>query len=602
MRILNIQFISQPEILATFVSVITSGRVNEAYDLTKIFLFFLIQKSIIMKFRLIKIMILPLLAVQVHAQEQVKNIILMIPDGTSSSILSLARWYKFGVCPADHCRLAIDPHICGMVSTYNSDSPIGDSAPTGSTYATGQLSNTGFVATYPVSSGKNDLIAVDPDKAYHPLFTILEAAKLLGKSTGVVVTSEFTHATPADFTSHTSDRGDEEDIAIQMVHNHLNVVFGGGLKYLDPARRADGLDLFNVLRTRDYKLATTLESFNSLTPDDTLVYALFTDKDLPYDLDRDPAQIPSLAQMTRQAIRILSQNSRGFFLLVEGSKIDWAAHANDPAGIITEYLAFDDAVEEAMSFANRDGYTAVIVVPDHGNSGISLGNYRSDKNYDELPISDLVTPLRNCKMSAIGISEKIRNFSVSPKETFFEYTGIRLTEEEVNRIDTALKSKNKSLLVPTVTEIISDHTYVGFTTHGHTGEDVMLAVYHPAGYRPSGVIKNTELNHFMTNILTNTDLDSLTSTHFVIDTIALQGLDFTIADTGTYSPMLVIRTNKQSKYRAELKASTDYLTIFHKEKPMKTISLNSLVLYVKPLKHFFVHSELGRLIQKECPR
>ena len=189
-----------------------------------------------MKFRLLFILFLISQIISLYSQVKVRNLIMMIPDGTSSNILSLARWYKFGACPADNCRLAIDPHICGMVSTYNSDSPIGDSAPTGSTFATGYLSNTGFVATYPVSSGKDkDLIEIDPLRAYHPLFTILEAAKLQGKSTGVVMTSEFTHATPADFSAHTPDRDNEEAIAIQMVHNSLNVVFGGGWQYLDPA-------------------------------------------------------------------------------------------------------------------------------------------------------------------------------------------------------------------------------------------------------------------------------------------------------------------------------------------------------------------------------
>ncbi|MFH1936799.1 MAG: alkaline phosphatase, partial [Bacteroidota bacterium] len=346
----------------------------------------------------------------VSAQEKVRNLIVMIPDGTSSNILSLARWYKFGACPANNCRLAIDLHICGMVSTYNSDSPIGDSAPTGSTYATGHLSNTGFVATYPVSTGKEkDLIEVDPLRAYHPLFTILEAARIQGKSTGLVVTCEFTHATPAGFSAHTPFRDDEEAIAIQMVHNNLSVVFGGGLQYLDPARRKDGLDLFNVLRLRNYRLVTARDEFETLTPVDTLVYCLFSEDYLPNDLDRDPEKVPSLAEMTRKAIKILSENPKGFFLMVEGSKIDWAAHQNDPVGTITEYLAFDDAVKEAMDYANRDGYTAVVIVPDHGTSGISLGNSRSSSNHDVLPIHDLLQPLSNCKKTVEWITGAIQS-------------------------------------------------------------------------------------------------------------------------------------------------------------------------------------------------
>jgi len=535
----------------------------------------------------------------IFAQERVKNVILMIPDGTSSSILSIARWYKFGTCAADNCRLAIDPHICGMVSTYNSDSPIGDSAPTGSTFATGYLSNTGFVATYPVSSGEKDLIKIDPKRAYHPLFTILEAAKLQGKSTGVVMTSEFTHATPADFSAHTPDRDDEEAIAIQMVHNNLNVVFGGGLQYLDPAKRKDGLDLFSTLRSRNYNLVTTVDQFEALTPEDSLVYGLFTEDYLPNDLDRDPEEVPSLAEMTRQAIKILSDNPDGFFLMVEGSKIDWSAHANDPVGIITEFLAFDDAVKEAMYFAIRDGYTAIIIVSDHGNSGISLGNRRSDKTYDVMAINELIQPLRNCNMTADGITGLIQSNPSAIKDIFYDHTGIMLSDEDVKQVHEGLHSDNKYILPVTVAKLITRETYIGFTTHGHTGEDVMLAVYHPANYRPTGVVKNTELHQYMAEILDTPNLDSLTSACFCIDSVALQGLNWEIVNPEERSARLIIRPGEKSRMHAEIMASTDYLTIFNKEKPVKQIPLNSLAIYVKPLQQFFIPRNTGNILQGE---
>ncbi|MBN1197972.1 MAG: alkaline phosphatase [Bacteroidales bacterium] len=538
-------------------------------------------------------------SVSLYPQEKIKNLILMIPDGTSSSILSLARWYKFGVCAADNCRLAIDPHLCGLVSTYNSDSPIGDSAPTGSTYATGHLSNTGFVATYPVSSGAGrDLIRVDPLKAYHPMFTILEATQLQGKSTGLVVTCEFPHATPADFSAHTPNREDKEGIAIQMVHNHLDVLFGGGMQYLDPVRRADGRDLLNELRLRNYTLASTVEQFQSLTPADTPVYGIFAEKDLPYDLDRDPTKVPSLAEMTKKAIQILARNPNGFFLMVEGSKIDWAAHANDATGIITEYLAFDEAVKEAIDFANRDGYTAVVVAPDHGNSGISLGNRRTEGDYDELPLNDLTGPLRACKRTAEGIARLIGETPSNTGKIFFDNTGIRLSSEQIQALMDADTSTNINLLPSEVARLISDNTCVGFTTHGHTGEDVMLAVYHPGNYRPSGVLKNVDLNHYMTRILGIPDLDSLTKARFSIDSVALKGLDWQITEVDR-GRRLVIRSEKEKNLRAEIEASTDYIIILKKEKPVKRIPIGSLAIFVEPLQHFFIPKFLGDILKEE---
>ncbi|MBE0647820.1 MAG: alkaline phosphatase [Bacteroidales bacterium] len=556
-----------------------------------------------MKPRLVSTLIFLLLTASMYPQDRVKNLIVMIPDGTSSSVLSLARWYKFGVCAADNCRLAIDPHICGLVSTYNSDSPIGDSAPTGSTYATGYLSNSGFVATYPISSGKGkDLIKIDPLRAYHPLITLLEAARFQGKSTGLVVTSEFTHATPADFSSHTYERDEKEDIAIQIVHNHLNVVFGGGLNYLDPAIRKDGKDLLNVLRTRNYKLVSTVDQFEALTPEDSLVYGLFAEEYLPNNLDRNPEEVPSLAEMTRKAIKILSQSPNGFFLMVEGSKVDWSAHANDPVGTITEFLAFDDAVEEAMGFANRDGNTAVVIAPDHGNGGISLGNSRSNGNYDVLPINDLIQPLRACKMTGEGISRLINANPSAAGEIFSRNTSIMLSPEEIRELIDAANNADENLLPRVVARLITNATYVGFTTTGHTGEDVMLAVYHPGNYRPSGVIKPSELNHYMTEILGVQNLDVLTEKKFCIDSVALQGADWDISGADTQRPKLIIRSEKTKNLRAEIDASTDYITIFRQNKPFKTIPLGSVAIYVKPLGHFFVPNNSGQLIAQQFLR
>jgi len=531
------------------------------------------------------------------SQQTVKNLIVMIPDGTSSSILALARWYQFGPCVADNCRLAIDPHICGLVSTYNSDSPIGDSAPTGSTYATGYLSNSGFVASYPVSTGNKDLIAIDPSRSYSPLFTVLEAAKLAGKSTGLVVTSQFTHATPADFSAHTPNRDDQERIARQMVHNKLNVVFGGGLKYLDPAQRTDGEDLFNVLRTRNYKLITTREEFDILAPSDTLVYGLFGEKDIPYDLDRDPKEVPSLAEMTRQAIRLLSSDREGFFLMVEGSKIDWAAHTNDAAGIITEFLAFDQAVQEAISFANKDGYTAVVIMPDHGNSGISLGNTRSEGFYDEMDIDSLLLPLKACKRTTVAMAELMASNPERAGSVLQEYAGLSMTPNQLHLIENTLSGAPKDL-PKVLARMISDRSYIGFTTHGHTGEDVFLAAYHPAGYRPTGVVKNTHVNAWMQEILGTTPLDTLTHTWFCIDSLACRPFAYTLnLDPNHIRPAkLMLEIESKEKIQAEIIDGTDYITILKKGKPIETLQLPTLALYVEENGHFFLPRDLETMI------
>ena len=161
----------------------------------------------------------------------VKNVILMITDGTSTSLISAARWYQTYLDPTQ-TTLNIDPYVCGLVRTNSSDAPIGDSAPTTSCYVSGMPSQTGFISTYPVATD-HDLVPVDATRAYQPLATLLEAAKILQhKSTGLVFTCEFPHATPADCSAHTYRRGRYSVIIPQMVHNHLDVVMGGGVSYL----------------------------------------------------------------------------------------------------------------------------------------------------------------------------------------------------------------------------------------------------------------------------------------------------------------------------------------------------------------------------------
>ncbi len=535
---------------------------------------------------LLAFLILSQLNHNVSAQQdnQVKNIIMLIPDGTSMDILALSRWYKYGICQQDACWLNIDPYITGLVKTHSSDAPIGDSAPTGSTYATGYLSRTGFVATYPTSSGKDkDLVPVDPKRAYQPLYTILEAAKYNGKSTGLVFTCQFPHATPADFSAHTPKRDKYFDISKQMVYNRLNVVFGGGTQYLSPEKRDDKEDLVSVLKQKNYKYVTSRQEFSGIGASDSLVWGLFAPDALPYDIDRDKDAVPSISEMTKKALEVLSQNKKGFFLMVEGSKVDWAAHNNDPVGIVTEFLAFDEAVKEAIDFAKKDGNTAVIVCPDHGNSGISVGGPRTRSGYDTLGVLSLIEPLRNCKLTSEGMADKVAKTTNDEQigDIFKEYASISLTKEELESINTAKKSSGLS---KTIAKIFTDRSFVGFTTTGHTGEDVMLAVYHPNNYRLGGVVQNSQVNAYMREISGNVNLDELTQKFYSPDSVALKGLSWSITpkvdtlNTTQYAKLIVRKTPK-SKMWAEIKAYTDFATIYNNNKVVKTIPLNSVVVY-----------------------
>ena len=212
-----------------------------------------------------------------------KNLIVMIPDGTTLSVLSASRWLK--VYRNEGTRLHVDPYISGTVTTFSSNAPIGDSAPTTSTYMTGVPQQAGNVAIYPVADPDNDLVKLNPDSAYQPLVTILEAMQMeQNKAAGLVVTCEFPHATPADCAAHSYSRSDYKAIAPQMAFNNLSVMFGGGNEFVSDDMKQHFKNTGTTLIQNDRNV---MLNFNG-----EKVWALFQDRAMSYDLDRNPAEEP----------------------------------------------------------------------------------------------------------------------------------------------------------------------------------------------------------------------------------------------------------------------------------------------------------------------
>jgi len=467
---------------------------------------------------------------------EIKNVIVLISDGTSVPVLTLSRWYQWGVLGGD-ARLAVDPYLSGLVKTHGSDSIIGDSAPTSSTYFNGYWSRAGFINTYPDQT-PNDIYPVDPSRAFQPLATVGEAMRIMqGKSVGVVVTCEFPHATPADTMSHSSRRSDYASISSVMVHNGIDVMFGGGTNYLSDAQKE------HLNSTGTGYIANDLGAFRGYNGD--RLWALFGDVMQPYDIDRDPEAVPSLAEMTAKALDMLSRNRKGFFLMVEGSKVDWAAHYHDVVSAVTEFLAFDAAVKAAIEFAKKDGNTLVLVLADHGTGGITFGGPKTNSNYERLPLEALIGPLRKIKLTPEGLAQKINADKIDPEnmEAFIEqYTGINdLTEDEIRAIISAGNyfandiPENERRRLPALAtifrSIISSRTVIAFTTGGHTGEDVFLASYHPNGRIARGLLDGTEINKYLLAELgLSGALDSLTDQIFSPHTSVFDGMKYEIAE------------------------------------------------------------------------
>ncbi len=567
------------------------------------------MKKTILFLALLALIIVPVSAQNKQEVKPVKNVILLIPDGTSLSTVSMARWLQWYTNP-DLPKLNLDPYLCGTVRTHSSNAPIGDSAPTTSCYMTGQPSLTGYVSTYPVSDGDNDIYPTDPSRAYQPLTTVLEAVKMLdGKSTGLVVTCEFPHATPADCSAHSYNRGKYEWIAPQMAHNNLNVMIGGGTSLLPAESEA-------YLKEQGYAIyKDNLAGMRNEKGDK--MWALFGAREMDYDIDRNPNEQPSLEEMTRTAIEKLSQNPNGFFLMVEGSKVDWAAHANDPIGMATDFLAFDRACGAALEFARENGETAVVIVPDHGNSGLSIGR-RDCKGYDKLTKDQLFHQFSQYKLTAEGLAKKVNSVPNQDVQNVFRtYCGFELTPEELNALnhckdykqspipetergsDKVAASLYSGSLTSFMAQLMTSKTCFGFTTGGHTGEDVFLAAYHPEGTLPMGMLSNVELNEYLCNLnsMSKQTLDELTATHFAPHQEVFEGFYVEIIpskeDKGL--PTLVVKNPKNKQKQLTISPFTNIVKVGKKGE--EEVQLNSVIVYVDKNNTFYLPEKLIEFIQ-----
>lgn len=483
----------------------------------------------------------------------VKNVIFMIADGASLATMSMARWYQRTMNEKEQ-RLHLDPYLSGTILTYCSNAPIGDSAPTTSCYMTGIPSLKGFVSTYPYSVGKDDLIPLDTTRAYSPVMTLMEATRIEhGRKLGLVFTCELPHATPADCAAHSYRRAKYDWIVPQMVHNGLDVVIGGGASLITPEHRAalerQGCAVFldDIKGMREHQ--------------EGKIWSLFDEMDVPFDLDRDPAVTPSLAEMTETAIRHLD-GEKGFMLMVEGSKVDWAAHSNDPVGLATEFLAFDKACKVALDFAKKDGNTVVIITTDHGNSGVSIG-VRHLKNYAGTSQETLFGPLTRIRKTSDGLADILQKTPYKDAPAIFlREANITLTDEEFKNLalvegyeqspipeeQRKESTKNEDILYAGslsayVAHIYRERMYFGFTTFGHTGEEVFLAVYAPEGTeRMTGFNTNIELHEYMHALLGLDDtMIEMSDKYFVPHTKVFEGMKYSITGKDVTDKRLTVR-------------------------------------------------------------
>ncbi|MCA1804955.1 MAG: alkaline phosphatase, partial [Xanthomonadaceae bacterium] len=204
---------------------------------------------------------------------------------------------------------------------------------------------------------------------------------------------------------------------------------------------------------------------------------------------------PSLSEMTSKALDILSQDRDGFFLMVEGSQVDWAGHSNDVAYHLQDFLEFDDTVRLAMDFARRDGQTMVVVLPDHNTGALALGNWASSGNYTSTSLEKVIEPLQGMQVTADFLNAQLPDAPSDQdiRATVEKYWNIQLSDDDLAAIrdEQAIRGLQRAII-----KVVNDnHTIFGWTTHGHSGEDVPLWSFGPGA--PTGYVDNAEIGQII---------------------------------------------------------------------------------------------------------
>ena len=277
-----------------------------------------------------------------------KNIILLIGDGTGLSQISSAFYYKESAPNYGQFQ-----HI-GLIKTSSSREDVTDSASGATAFASG-------IKTY------NGAIGVEDDST--KVATIVEIATPKNIKTGVISTSSIVHATPASFYAHQINRGMYDEIAADLAISDIDFFAGGGTKFFN--KRKDERNLFDDLKAKDFVIDTTkLGDFNSIQSHAKVGYLLGKEHMPPTAKGRGDY----LPNATELGIQFLNKDNGSFFLMVEGSQVDWGGHANDADYLISELIDFDNAIGKALEFAKKDGNTLVIVTADHETGGFTLAS------------------------------------------------------------------------------------------------------------------------------------------------------------------------------------------------------------------------------------
>lgn len=446
--------------------------------------------------------------------KKAKYVFYFIGDGLAMPQINSTEIFKGTLNSTDPMNretlnFTVFPHL-GMQATHSANTFITESAAAGTALATGHKTN-------------NDILGMDPNKTIK-FRSMAEMAKEKGMKVGIVSSVSLDHATPGAFYAHQPTRKNYYEIALEMADSGFEYFAGGGL--LAPTGpKKDKPNALDIAKQKGYKVINTLDGIRNVTKSDGKVIAispvLAAEAAMEYEIDRQDQL--SLADFTRKGIELLD-NPSGFFMMVEGGKIDWSAHANDAATTIRDVLAFDAAIAEALKFyAKHPDETLIVVTGDHETGGMTIG-------FAGTEYQTFYSKINKQTMSYEEFDKKIRSYreTVKPEDASLEdwlpilsdQFGLnKLTDYDKKRLSDALaasmiapqkrsKDEQSYLLYGTyepfsvtVTHILNQKAGIGWTTYAHTGVAVPVFAKGIGGEMFQGYYDNTDVAKKIMNIM-----------------------------------------------------------------------------------------------------
>ncbi|MEI8704335.1 alkaline phosphatase [Pseudoalteromonas sp. B62] len=403
----------------------------------------------------------------VYAESAPKNVIYMIGDGMGPAYTTAYRYFKDDPATKEIEGTVFDTILKGMAHTYPDDH----------TYVTDSAA--GATALSSGHKSYNGAIAVDTDKK--SVKTMLEIAKERGMTTALVVTSQINHATPASFAAHNESRNNYDDIANDYIDNKIvgklpvDLMLGGGTQYFI----RDDRNLVDEFKAAGYQYGDDIKNLGQITKIPAI--GLYAPKGLPFALDENPTR---LTQLTSKALNLLDdQNKNGFFVMIEGSQIDWCGHANDIACAMAEMDDFAKSIEQAKAYVDKNKDTILVITADHSTGGLTLGAHGQYKWETDV--------VKGVKATAGKLTQLLLDAD-DLKPVWTANTNIEFTTENQIKLEQAKKMGEKALNLA-VKSIISDASFTGWTTGGHTAVDVQVFAYGKGSEQFIGSQNNTDI-------------------------------------------------------------------------------------------------------------